>query len=49
MTGDGDPLFGEGLHFEIRKGANPEDPLLWLRKDAFPNEPLPPVPQVKKQ
>ena len=36
MTGAGDPLYGEGLHFEIRKGANPEDPMLWLKKDAFP-------------
>jgi septal ring factor EnvC (AmiA/AmiB activator) len=49
MTGDGDPLFGEGLHFEIRKGSNPEDPLLWLKKDAFPNEPLPRAPQMNKQ
>jgi len=49
MTGDGDPLYGEGLHFEIRKGSNPEDPLLWLKKDAFPDEPpLPPGPQIKK-
>jgi septal ring factor EnvC (AmiA/AmiB activator) len=36
MTGDGDPLYGEGLHFEIRKGAKPEDPLLWFKEDAFP-------------
>jgi len=49
ITGDGDPLFGEGLHFEIRKGSNPEDPLLWLKKDAFPNEPLPRAPQMNKQ
>jgi len=45
MTGDGDPLFGEGLHFEIRKGSNPEDPLLWLKKDAFPKESLPRAPK----
>lgn len=38
LTGDGDPLYGEGLHFEIRKGSTPEDPLLWLRKDALPLE-----------
>jgi septal ring factor EnvC (AmiA/AmiB activator) len=43
MTGDGDPLYGEGLHFEIRKGSNPEDPLLWLKKDSFPAEPLSPA------
>jgi len=48
MTGDGDPLYGEGLHFEIRKGSNPEDPLLWLKKDAFSNEPLPRAPQMNK-
>ena len=35
MTGDGDPLYGEGLHFEIRKWAKPEDPLLWFKEDAF--------------
>jgi len=33
VTGEGDPLYGEGLHFEIRRGASPEDPLLWLKKD----------------
>ena len=38
MTGEGDPLYGEGLHFEIRKGSNPEDPMLWLKKNAFPLE-----------
>jgi septal ring factor EnvC (AmiA/AmiB activator) len=38
MTGEGDPLYGEGLHFEIRKGSNPEDPMLWLKKDAMPLE-----------
>jgi len=48
MTGDGDPLYGEGLHFEIRKGANPEDPLSWLRKDAFQAGSLTPEPQIKK-
>jgi septal ring factor EnvC (AmiA/AmiB activator) len=36
MTGDGDPLYGEGLHFEIRKGSKPEDPLLWLKKNSLP-------------
>jgi len=35
LTGEGDPLYGEGLHFEIRKGSNPEDPMLWLKKDAL--------------
>jgi septal ring factor EnvC (AmiA/AmiB activator) len=35
ITGEGDPLYGEGLHFEIRKGSNPEDPLLWIKKDAL--------------
>jgi septal ring factor EnvC (AmiA/AmiB activator) len=38
MTGEGDPLFGEGLHFEIRKGSKPEDPLLWLKQDALARE-----------
>ncbi|MBW2470705.1 MAG: peptidoglycan DD-metalloendopeptidase family protein [Deltaproteobacteria bacterium] len=38
LTGEGDPLYGEGLHFEIRRGANPEDPLLWLKKKALPIE-----------
>ena len=36
MTGDGDPLYGEGIHFEIRKGSKPEDPLLWLKKNSLP-------------
>jgi septal ring factor EnvC (AmiA/AmiB activator) len=36
ITGEGDPLYGEGLHFEIRRGSDPEDPLLWLQKDALP-------------
>ena len=40
MTGDGDPLYGEGLHFEIRKGAKPEDPLLWFKEDALQIEDL---------
>lgn len=35
ITGEGDPLYGEGLHFEIRRGSNPEDPLLWIKKDAL--------------
>jgi septal ring factor EnvC (AmiA/AmiB activator) len=35
MTGEGDPMYGEGLHFEVRKGSNPEDPMLWLKKNAF--------------
>ena len=38
LTGDGDPLYGEGVHFEIRKGSKPEDPLLWLKEDPFPME-----------
>jgi septal ring factor EnvC (AmiA/AmiB activator) len=46
MTGDGDPMYGEGLHFEIRKGANPEDPLLWLKKNAFASGPTAPAPQT---
>jgi septal ring factor EnvC (AmiA/AmiB activator) len=48
MTGDDDPLYGKGLHFEIRKGSNPEDPLLWLKKDVFPDGPLSPMPQINK-
>ena len=36
LTGDDDPLYGEGLHFEIRKGSKTEDPLLWLKKDSLP-------------
>ena len=35
ITGEGDPLYGEGLHFEIRRGSNPEDPMLWLKEDAL--------------
>ena len=38
MTGEGDPLYGEGLHLEIRKGSKPEDPLLWLKKNSLPIE-----------
>jgi septal ring factor EnvC (AmiA/AmiB activator) len=44
-TGEGDPLYGEGLHFEIRKGANPEDPMLWLKEGAFPLETS--IPEVQ--
>ncbi len=44
VTGTGDPLYGEGLHFEIRKGSNPEDPMLWLKKGALPLET--PAPKV---
>ena len=36
VTGEPDPLYGEGIHFEIRKGSNAEDPLLWLRKNSLP-------------
>jgi septal ring factor EnvC (AmiA/AmiB activator) len=36
ITGEGDPLYGEGLHFEIRKGPKPENPLLWLKKNSLP-------------
>jgi septal ring factor EnvC (AmiA/AmiB activator) len=35
ITGEGDPLYGKGLHFEIRRGSDPEDPLLWLTKDGL--------------
>jgi murein hydrolase activator len=35
ITGEGDPLYGEGLHFEIRRGSNPEDPLLWIKINAL--------------
>ena len=35
ITGEGDPLYGEGVHFEIRKGSVPEDPLLWLKKNTL--------------
>ena len=45
ITGEGDPLYGDGLHFEIRKGSNPEDPMLWLKKDALSLETSPPVVQ----
>lgn len=37
VTGEADPLYGKGIHFEIRKGSNPEDPLLWLKKGSLPN------------
>jgi len=46
IIGEGDPLYGEGLHFEIRKGSNPEDPMLWLKKDALPLE-APPPPEFQ--
>ena len=36
MTGDSDELYGAGLHFEIRKGSKPEDPLVWLKKNSLP-------------
>ncbi|MFC1827820.1 murein hydrolase activator EnvC family protein, partial [Thermodesulfobacteriota bacterium] len=36
ITGEGDPLYGEGLHFEIRKGSKPEDPMLWFRDNSLP-------------
>ena len=36
ITGEGDPLYGEGIHFEIRKGSKPEDPMLWFRKNSLP-------------
>ena len=45
ITGEGDPLYGDGLHFEIRKGSSPEDPLLWLKKDVLPLEASPPEVQ----
>ncbi|MDX1775036.1 MAG: peptidoglycan DD-metalloendopeptidase family protein [Desulfobulbales bacterium] len=38
ITGDDDPLYGAGLHFEIRKGSKQEDPLAWLKKNALPVE-----------
>jgi septal ring factor EnvC (AmiA/AmiB activator) len=41
LTGEGDPLYGEGLHFEIRLGSKPEDPLLWLREDSLTQAALP--------
>jgi septal ring factor EnvC (AmiA/AmiB activator) len=30
ITGDSHTLLGAGLHFEIRRGSTPEDPMLWL-------------------
>ena len=30
LMGEGDAPLSEGLHFEIRHGANPLDPLMWL-------------------
>ena len=44
LTGEGDSLYGEGIHFEIRKGSKSEDPLLWLKEDSLPMEPIPPPP-----
>jgi len=35
ITGQADPLYGKGIHLEIRKGSAPEDPLLWLKKDSL--------------
>ena len=42
MTGESDKLFGEGLHFEIRNGSKPEDPLVWLKKNSLPVSPADP-------
>ena len=45
MTGESDKLFGEGLHFEIRRGSKPEDPLVWLKKNSLPASPADPKKQ----
>ena len=45
MTGESDKLFGEGLHFEIRRGSKPEDPLVWLKKNSLPAIPADPKEQ----
>ncbi len=34
-SGDIATLFGKGLYFEIRKGGTAQDPMEWLRPDAF--------------
>jgi septal ring factor EnvC (AmiA/AmiB activator) len=47
MTGEGDKLYGEGLHFEIRKGSKPEDPLLWLKKNSLPDKLAAPTSKKK--
>lgn len=36
FTGEADTPFGEGLYFEIRHGAQPENPLDWLQPGALP-------------
>jgi len=35
IMGDNSGLLDEGLHFEIRRGTTPLDPLLWLDKDKL--------------
>lgn len=35
VMSDEEGLLGEGLHFEIRRGAEPENPLLWLNKTGL--------------
>jgi septal ring factor EnvC (AmiA/AmiB activator) len=42
-TGDIATLFSKGLYFEIRHGAKPIDPLLWLRANSYPK--LIPLPR----
>lgn len=39
ITGDSHTLLSEGLHFEIRHGSIPEDPLQWLNKETIKTAP----------
>jgi len=45
-TGDLATLFTRGLYFEIRHGADPLDPLKWLRPGCFPRLIPLPLPRV---
>lgn len=45
IMGEDSTLIGEGLHFEIRNGSNPEDPLAWLDKTKLKLKTDPKAPQ----
>jgi len=42
IMSDQEGLLGEGLHFEIRHGTTPENPLLWLNKAKLTVKAAPP-------
>ncbi len=35
ITGDNEELLGQGIHFEIRHGSSPENPMEWLNVDKL--------------